>query len=216
MHQEVNKNQSEFLTSREHCWEHHLDLLHLCNGEFMLDNREPINHSKLLHYNGYNFKDFVWTFFCVLGLRTARVVARDAHGIYAPWDSAPVSVGGVWVGGWSVVFGGGGSKSPVMGPNRPPVGAELNCQSAWPVTGISSPPPYAPRSMPCVHVPRYFKGGPGMPGMPERRETRAGGRDKQGAATEGSEGEKGPGGTELGPLGASACPIIRWDTVATL
>ena len=26
MHQEVNKNQNEFLT----CWEHHLDLLHLC------------------------------------------------------------------------------------------------------------------------------------------------------------------------------------------
>jgi hypothetical protein len=29
----------------------------------------------------------------------AVVVARDAHGIYAPWDSAPVSVDGVWVGG---------------------------------------------------------------------------------------------------------------------
>ena len=54
MHQEVNKNQNEFLT----CWEHHLDLLHLCNGKFM-DNREPINHTKLLHNNGYNFKDFV-------------------------------------------------------------------------------------------------------------------------------------------------------------
>jgi hypothetical protein len=54
MHQEVNKNQNEFLT----CWEHHLDLLHLCNGKFM-DNREPINHTKLLHNSGYNFKDFV-------------------------------------------------------------------------------------------------------------------------------------------------------------
>jgi hypothetical protein len=54
MHQEVNKNQNEFLT----CWEHYLDLLHLCNGKFM-DNREPINHTKLLHNSGYNFKDFV-------------------------------------------------------------------------------------------------------------------------------------------------------------
>ena len=54
MHQEVNKNQNEFLT----CWEHYLDLLYLCNGKFM-DNREPINHTKLLHNNGYNFKDFV-------------------------------------------------------------------------------------------------------------------------------------------------------------
>ena len=25
--------------------------------------------------------------FCVLGLRTARVVAHDFHGIYAPWNS---------------------------------------------------------------------------------------------------------------------------------
>jgi hypothetical protein len=27
----------------------------------------------------------------VLGLRTAPVVAQDVHGIYAPWDSTPVS-----------------------------------------------------------------------------------------------------------------------------
>jgi hypothetical protein len=127
MHQEVNKNQSEFLTSREHCWEHHLDLLHLCNGEFMLDNREPINHSKLLHYSGYNFKYFVWTFFCVLGLRTARVVARDAHGIYAPWDSAPVSVGCVCVAGvdLSVVFGGGGSHPPLWALKQGADGEEI-------------------------------------------------------------------------------------------
>jgi hypothetical protein len=51
----------------------------------------------------------------VLGLRTAPVVARDVHGIYAPWDSAPVSVDGVWLGGWYVACGGGGSKTPVMG-----------------------------------------------------------------------------------------------------
>jgi hypothetical protein len=44
------------------------------------------------------------------------VVARDVHGIYAPWDSAPVSVDGVWWGGWYVACGGGGSKTPVMGP----------------------------------------------------------------------------------------------------
>jgi hypothetical protein len=52
----------------------------------------------------------------VLGLRTAQVVARNVNGIYAPWDSAPVSVDGVWLGGWYVACGGGGSGSPVMGP----------------------------------------------------------------------------------------------------
>jgi hypothetical protein len=36
--------------------------------------------------------------------------------LYAPWDSAPVSVDGVWLGDWHVPCGGGGSKSPVMGP----------------------------------------------------------------------------------------------------
>jgi hypothetical protein len=50
----------------------------------------------------------------VLGLRTAPVVARDVHGIYDPWDSAPVSVDGVWLGGWYVACGDGGSKNPVM------------------------------------------------------------------------------------------------------
>jgi hypothetical protein len=35
------------------------------------------------------------------------VVARDVHGIYAPWDSAPVSVDGVRVGGWPAACGGG-------------------------------------------------------------------------------------------------------------
>jgi hypothetical protein len=50
------------------------------------------------------------------------VVARHVHGIYAPWDSAPVSVDGVWLGGWYVACGGGGSKAPVMGPNAHPRG----------------------------------------------------------------------------------------------
>jgi hypothetical protein len=54
----------------------------------------------------------------VLGLRTAPVGARDVHGIYTPWDSAPVSVDGVWLGGWYVACGGGGSKTPVMGPTK--------------------------------------------------------------------------------------------------
>jgi hypothetical protein len=45
----------------------------------------------------------------VLGLRTAPVVAQDVHGIYAPWDSAPVSVDVVWLGGWYVACGGGGA-----------------------------------------------------------------------------------------------------------
>jgi hypothetical protein len=53
-----------------------------------------------------------------LGLHTAPLVVRDVHGIYAPWDSAPVSVDGVWLGGWYVACGGGGSKSPVMGPTE--------------------------------------------------------------------------------------------------
>jgi hypothetical protein len=53
-----------------------------------------------------------------LRLRTAPVVARDVHGIYVPWDSAPVSVDGVWLGGWYVACGGGGSKTPVMGPTN--------------------------------------------------------------------------------------------------
>jgi hypothetical protein len=44
------------------------------------------------------------------------VVARDVHGIYAPWDFAPVSVDGVWVGGWYAACGGGGPKTPVPGP----------------------------------------------------------------------------------------------------
>jgi hypothetical protein len=47
----------------------------------------------------------------VLGLRTAPVVARDVPGFYAPWDSAPVSVVGVWLGGWHVACGGRGSKT---------------------------------------------------------------------------------------------------------
>jgi hypothetical protein len=117
MHQEVNKNQNGFLT----CWEHYLDLLHLCNGKFM-DNREPINHTKLLHNNG-----------TVIILKTlsehlsaSSACARRGWwpgtrtGFTPPWDSAPVSVGGVWVGGWSGCgcsgAGSGGSKSPVMGP----------------------------------------------------------------------------------------------------
>jgi hypothetical protein len=60
-----------------------------------MDTQEPINHTKLLRKSGYKFKHFLSTFFCVLGLRTAPVVARDVHGIYAPWDSAPASVDGV-------------------------------------------------------------------------------------------------------------------------
>jgi hypothetical protein len=81
-----------------------------------MDTQEPINHTKLLRKWGYKFKHFLYTLFCVLGLRTARVVARDVHGIYAPWDSAPVSVGGVRVGGWPMACGGGGSKSSRYGP----------------------------------------------------------------------------------------------------
>jgi hypothetical protein len=35
-------------------------------------------------------------------------MARDVHGIYAPWDSAPVSVDGVWVVGLVHVMWGRG------------------------------------------------------------------------------------------------------------
>jgi hypothetical protein len=45
---------------------------------------------------------------------TAPVVARDVYGIYAPRDPAPVSFGGVWLGGWYVACGGGGAKTPVI------------------------------------------------------------------------------------------------------
>jgi hypothetical protein len=39
---------------------------------------------------------------CVLGLRTAPVVAWDVHSSYDPRDSAPVSIDGVWLGRWYV------------------------------------------------------------------------------------------------------------------
>jgi hypothetical protein len=41
------------------------------------------------------------------------VVARDVHGIYAPWDSAHGWGVGMWLGGWYVACGDGGYKSPV-------------------------------------------------------------------------------------------------------
>jgi hypothetical protein len=49
--------------------------------------------------------------------RRRWAVARDVQGICAPWDSAPVSVGGVRLGGWYVACGGGGPKTPVPGPS---------------------------------------------------------------------------------------------------
>jgi hypothetical protein len=53
----------------------------------------------------------------VLGLRrTPPVVVRDVHGIYAPWDSAPVSVDGGWLGGGDVACCGGGGSTKSSAP----------------------------------------------------------------------------------------------------
>jgi hypothetical protein len=66
--------------------------------------QEPINHTKLLRELRYKFKQF-------LGLGARR---RWWPGMStgftppAPWDSAPMSVDGVWLRGWYVACGGGG------------------------------------------------------------------------------------------------------------
>jgi hypothetical protein len=84
----------------------------------MEEVHEPINHTKLLRELGYGFISAS----SVVGLRTAPVVARDLHWIYAPWDSAPghPAVGGLACGMRHAGAGAGGSKPPVivvaMGP----------------------------------------------------------------------------------------------------
>jgi hypothetical protein len=44
------------------------------------------------------------------------LVCCGLHGIHAPWDSAPMPVDGVWLGGWYAACGGGWPETPVMGP----------------------------------------------------------------------------------------------------
>jgi hypothetical protein len=56
---EVQQKMSEYQGKYGTCLEHYLDLFHLCQGMFMENIQEPINHTKLLRELGYKFKHFL-------------------------------------------------------------------------------------------------------------------------------------------------------------